>query len=351
MTLSSVTLRLIVLTIVGLSLPGCVGQVAHAVFAPALTSLSESSQTRESLGITTSPWRGKSCKDLEFSYAYMEEQQRNKTASGDAQMVKITGWQMEAIQEVRNEQGCLSGGLTAATSPGKVAAYGYCIASNDAHVYVTSAFGYADYFTDFGATETASFNSMLMSSYAFSGTPGSCLMEDSPEKAQAAIEQFAGSTNMQLNRETVRLTWIPAASLTTPRPPAVAHATAPTPLPPLARITPNSDTTTFCHAYLANKGQKGGAHSSLIKVSGPKTASSMLSAMVSFSAKAKASQPGKWGTFDVIESNCSVASGLCIKDNPSTAQVLGQFCFVTEAEAEAQIKQFKELDPGITQIE
>jgi len=205
-----IALQLGLVAAAGGLLSGCVAQVAHAVFSPALTAASEASQTPESVGITTSSWRGKTCQELASSYDYMSETQRKTAASGDAHMAKVHGWQVDAIQQVRNEQGCLSGnGAADPTRQTGIAAYGYCLAVTEGHQYLTSVFRYADYFTDSGAAETAAFNAMLRSTYGLATGNGACVMEDSQAKAQAAVERVAGYTNLQLSRDTIRINWAP----------------------------------------------------------------------------------------------------------------------------------------------
>ena len=223
-----IALRLASVAVAGSLLSGCVAQVAHAVFSPALTAASNASQTPESLGITTSFWRGKSCKDLAVSYDYMADVQRKTAASGDAHMAKVHGWQLDTIQQVRNEQGCLTAdGATSTALPATTTVYGYCSASTSEHLYVTPVFTYDDYFTDSGAAESAAFNAMLSSTYGVGGNKGACAMEDTQAKAQAAVERTASLTNLQLSWDTVRLNWTPPTIVKTPKAAAVTASLAP----------------------------------------------------------------------------------------------------------------------------
>lgn len=226
-------LQLGIVALAGGLLSGCVAQVAHAVFSPMLTSASEASQTPESVGITTSTWRGKTCEELTSSYDYMSDTQRKTAASGDAHMAKVHGWQVDAIQQVRNEQGCLSGnGAADHTRHTQIATYGYCLEVTEEHQYLTSVFRYTDYFADSGAAETAAFNAMLRSAYGLAANRGVCVMEDSQAKAQAAVERVAGYTNLQLSRDTIRINWAP---------PPIAKS-APTPVAaPLKTTTPTAE--------------------------------------------------------------------------------------------------------------
>ena len=219
-----IAIRMGALMMAGGALSGCVAQAAHAVFSPMLTAASEASQTPESVGVTTSHWRGKSCKDLEFSYGFMAEEQRKATASADAQMAKINGWQMNAINQVRTEQGCIAGaGGVKVPANGQVTAYGYCFAGDDSHHYLTPVFTYSDYYTDNGGAESAAFNAMLQSTYGFKGTSGACFMEDSPANAQAAIDRFAKVTRLQLYLDTIHVAWTPPPIVKAPK--AVIAAT------------------------------------------------------------------------------------------------------------------------------
>ena len=224
----------------GGSLSGCVAQVAHAVFAPALQSASEASQTRESLGITTSSWRGKSCKDLEFSYGYMQGVQRDAAASGDAHMAKVHGWQLDSIQEVRTEQGCLNPDGVPARPAAPVTAYGYCMEATNEHVYVTPVFTYGDYFVDAGSAETDAFRAMLASTYGESGNTGVCAMEDTAAKAQAAADRTASTTTLQLSRSTIRVNWTPPRITKAPKA-AAAVASTPATARPTAGNSQSAD--------------------------------------------------------------------------------------------------------------
>jgi hypothetical protein len=199
-----VAFRLGTLLMAGGSLTGCLTQALGSAISAGV----EASATPESVGVSTASWRGKSCKDLEFSHEYMAEDQRKSAASGDSFSAKISGWQMDAINQVRTEQGCIAGatGVKVAAN-GQVTAYGYCVAADQNHQYVTPVFVYGDYYADSGAAESTAFSAMLKSTYGFTDG-GSCVMEDSSTKAQAAIERFASLTNLQF-RDTVRVAWTP----------------------------------------------------------------------------------------------------------------------------------------------
>jgi len=202
--------RLAAVALMGASLSGCIAQAVHAVVAPAMDSAFEASMTPQSAGITTSTWRGKSCEALELSEASMAQQKQDAVAKGDTQLVKITGWHMDSIRQVRTEQGCIAS-ASGATVPasGQVTAYGYCMTSTDKYVYVTPMFTYGDFYVDGGEAESAAFTAMLRSNYGYTGSGGYCLMEDSPAKAQAAIERTAGLTTMIIGWNTVRVPWTP----------------------------------------------------------------------------------------------------------------------------------------------
>ena len=210
------------------SLSGCIG-TAVGLLQPVGSSAYEASMTPESVGITTSTWRGKSCKDLELSEASMGQQQQDAAAKGDSGLVKITGWHMDSIRQVRTEQGCVAG-ATEATVPasGQVTAYGYCTTTTDESVYVTPMFTYGDFYADGGAAESQAFTEMLRSTYNFKGNAGYCLMEDSPAKAQAAIERAANITTMIIGWNTVRVPWTPPPIAKKPKA-SVATATTVSP--------------------------------------------------------------------------------------------------------------------------
>ena len=201
---SGVVFRIGVLIMTGWSLTGCVAQALHATISSAV----EASATPESMGVSTSSWRGKSCKELELSYGFMAKEQRKSADAGDSLSAKTSGWQLDAINQVRTEQGCIAG-ATGVTVPanGQVTAYGYCVAADQNRQYVTPVFVYGDYYADGGAAESSAFSAMLKSTYGFTDG-GSCVMEDSPTKAQTAIERFASLTNLQF-RDTLRVAWTP----------------------------------------------------------------------------------------------------------------------------------------------
>ncbi|MGE8186282.1 PDZ domain-containing protein [Pseudomonas sp. NPDC086278] len=213
--------RLGAVALMGASLSGCVAQALNAAF--------EASMTPETVGVTTSTWRGKSCATLEFSEANMAGQKQEAVAKGDTQLVKITGWQMDAIRQVRTEQGCIAG-TAGATVPasGQVTAYGYCTTSTEEHVYVTPVFTYGDFYSDGAAAESAAFTTMLRSTYGYTGSGGGCVMEDSPAKAQAAMERTANITTMIIGWSTVHVPWTPPPMVKAPK---AAVATTPASVP------------------------------------------------------------------------------------------------------------------------
>ena len=201
-------LRLAVLAVASAALSGCVMHAAHAVLSPAMNAAMEASLTPESVGITTSTWRGRSCSSLEESHTYMLDSQQKSAATGDTSSAKTSGWQMDAINQVRREQGCFGGSATVPAS-GQVTAYGYCFSGSETVNYLTSVFTYRDFYADGGAAETAAFHAMLRSTYGAAEGYGGCLMEDSPAKAAAAIERHASVTRLQMNWDTVQVPWTP----------------------------------------------------------------------------------------------------------------------------------------------
>lgn len=220
------TLRFATLATAFAATSGCF-HVASAVMTPMM----EATLTPERVGISTSTWRGQSCSDLEVSRASMVSMQQQHAALGNTTETKTTGWQVDAIDQVRREQGCL-GGTPSVAASGQVTAYGYCFASTDKANYLTPSFTYRDYFADGGAAETAAFNAMLRATYGLTQDWGGCLMEDSPTKVAAAIENKASYTTMIIGWETVRLSWIPPLIEKAPKakasaaPAAVASAAA-----------------------------------------------------------------------------------------------------------------------------
>jgi hypothetical protein len=145
-------------------------------------------------------------------------------------MARINGWQLDAINQVRTEQGCIQGAAgVKVPANGQVTAYGYCFAGEDGrNHYLTPVFTYGDYYTDNGAAESASFNAMLKSTYDFKGTPGACFMEDSQTHAQAAIDRMARATHLQLYLDTIHVAWTPPPMIKAPR---ASVATTPATVP------------------------------------------------------------------------------------------------------------------------
>ena len=201
------TLRLAALVVASTALSGCM-HTLFAVASPAMNAAMEASLTPEAVGITTSRWRGQSCSQLETSHAHMSEQQQKSASTGDTGMAKTHGWQVDAINQVRREQGCLGGPATVPAS-GQVTAYGYCFWGSETVNYLTPVFTYRDFYTDGGAAESAAFNAMLRSTYGIEDGRGACLMEDSAANAAAAQERFASITRLHTNWDTVHVPWTP----------------------------------------------------------------------------------------------------------------------------------------------
>lgn len=369
-----VAFRLGAMMLAGGSLTGCVAQVLHSAIRAGV----EASSTPESVGVSTSTWRGKSCKDLEFSYGFMAEDQRKSVASGDSFSAKTSGWQMDAINQVRTEQGCIAGAAgVKVPANGQVTAYGYCLGGDDRHQYLTPVFTYGDYYADSGADESAAFSAMLKSTYGFTGN-GVCVMEDSPTKAQAEIERTASLTNLQLNRDTVRVAWTPppmvkapkasvaATSATVPGKTttttpiassnsAVTHSAVTAPLAvqvPIAEPAKPKSTLNYCYAYLTVGEVGGSTCSPVIGINDIDGSRSVFQTRLnSFVEKVKQSQPGIWGEFE-YSNTIMIYNGFIDQMKPkagfeATKQHAGLICNIFQTDADASLKNLKKNDSSL----
>lgn len=140
---------------------------------------------------------------------------------------------------------------------------------------------------------------------------------------------------------------------TAPSPSVASIAPAPTPAPAVA--TQTQAVRKFCHAYISVHHQLGGVHSTVLEnTASTGSSADMLASLTRFVGLVKAAQPGQWKEFDFSPDQCSIYSGYCyanskgLFDRPK--QIAGQFCYASREEAEANVRHFESVDPGITTI-
>lgn len=173
-------------------LSGCATAI-HAVVAPMLDAGIQSSVARnatpESMGVSTAQFRGQDCTSLK---AQADSLTIEKTKpQHDAAVAKGLGFYVDAINQVRAEQGCDKPGQALSAVAAQVPMYGFCwyTSTESRKHFVSSTFRYADWFTDIGKREEQQFSALLKSSYAQSPDNVICQGEDSQAKADAARQK------------------------------------------------------------------------------------------------------------------------------------------------------------------
>ncbi len=352
-----IALRLGTLLMAGGLLGGCVAQAAHAVFSPMITSASQSLQTPESVGITPATWRGKSCEDLASSHEYMTETQRKTAASGDAHMAKVHGWQLDAIQQVRNEQGCLSGNavvaqaqpVTTVSAPSAPAAtpsvrdLGLTLQRPGPEL--VKALGLANsegaWVVDV-APGSAAANAGLKAMDVILDVSGQVV--DSPDDFLAITGKLRGGYQASLT------VWRNRASrevaLAIPDRPATAFALASPPLTAPPPVSPTLADARYCNAVVGTQHTYGATVSPVKQV--PGAANDIASALRSYIAKVRQTQPGVWGELTLNSTVCQPGAVICSAEGTGPGgkkQNAFAFCFKTEAQARTQWAEMQKGDP------
>ena len=243
-----------------MALSGCTA--VHSVVSPMMQSAMknsvENNATPESMGISTSSYRGYDC-------AYLASMAQNFTKSQndpatEAFIRKTFGWHVDAINQVRAEQGCVPGIVAKVPPSGEVPMYGFCWyaePSGTGAVYISTVFAYADWYADRGQHEQQEFESLLKSRYAPKPATAICQGEDTRAKADAAREKLWGQMFGNLSSSRVSVAWTPVSRPPPRKPAARSKAAAVTPAT-AAALAPSG----------AGAGASSGASAGAGKVSG-----------------------------------------------------------------------------------
>ena len=370
-----IALRLASVAVAGSLLSGCVAQVAHAVFSPVLDSASHALQTPESVGITPASWRGKSCKDLASSYDYKADVQRKTAASGDAHMAKVHGWQMDAIQQVRNEQHCLTPDNTASTASTAPPA-------PTASVPATSPNQAA---TDLGLTLQSPSPELVKAlgledgkgAWVVSVTPGSpaaraglkpmdVILDVAGQMVSVPADVLAIAGKMRAGYQAPLSVWRDHSekSLTLSIPsglmaaavPATPPAALPVAAPAASPVAAAPGRLEYCYLYLTSSDyhKDPDVLSPVFRDASVNTSvQQQMAAMKAFVAKVNRQQPGIWQDFAYNAAQCNTNSGVCFaaaKPVFGPAQSVMLRCFASSAEADTKRSADEVADPTATTL-
>jgi len=199
---------------VAIALSGCMA--VHSVVSPmmqtAMQNTVENNATPESMGIGTSAYRGHDCAYL-ASMAQTFSKSQNDPAT-EAFTRKTFGWHVDAINQVRAEQGCVAGVPAKVPASGEVPMYGFCWYAEPGGVgaiYFSTVFAYVDWYADQGQHEQKEFEALLKSRYAPKPANALCQGEDSRAKADAAREKLWGLMFGNLSSSRVSVAWTPVS--------------------------------------------------------------------------------------------------------------------------------------------
>jgi hypothetical protein len=195
-------------------LSGCMA--VHSVISPmmqsAMQNTVESNATPESMGISTSAYRGHDC-------AYLASMSQNFAKSqndpGTEPFTKKTfGWHIDAINQVRAEQGCVAGIAPKVPLSGEVPMYGFCWYAEPGGTgttYVSTVFAYQDWYADSGQHEQKEFETLLKSRYSPAAANAICQGEDTRPKADAAREKLWSLMFGNMSSRRVAVAWTPVS--------------------------------------------------------------------------------------------------------------------------------------------
>lgn len=197
-----------------MALSGCMA--VHSVVSPmmqsAMQNTVENNATPESMGIGTSAYRGHDCAYL-ASMAQTFTKSQNDPAT-EPFTRKTFGWHVDAINQVRAEQGCVAGVPARVPASGEVPMYGFCWYAEPGGVgaiYFSTVFAYVDWYADQGQHEQKEFEALLRSRYAPKPANALCQGEDSRAKADAAREKLWGLMFGNLSSSRVSVAWTPVS--------------------------------------------------------------------------------------------------------------------------------------------
>ncbi|WP_083444692.1 S1C family serine protease [Herbaspirillum rhizosphaerae] len=227
-----------------IALSGCMA--VHSVVSPMMQSAMQNSveanATPESMGISTSAYRGKSCTELA---ALAQQFAKSQNDPGTEPFTRKTfGWHIDAINQVRSEQGCIAGGGTPKVgASGEVPMFGFCWYAEPGGTgtfYASPVFPYVDWYVDRGDHETKEFVAYLKSRYSPAAAAGYCQAEDTRARADAAREKLWGQMFGNLSSRRVAVAWTPV-SKPPPRKPVTKTAVATQPsMQPAMPLAPSS---------------------------------------------------------------------------------------------------------------
>ena len=356
-------LRLGTLALAATTLPGCVAQVAHAVFSPVLDAASEAALTPESVGITPASWRGRSCEQLQLNYTQTADSRQRFAADGDSTMVKNMGWQLDAISQVRREQGCLDGSASVASASRNQAPPATTSVAAPPPAEQSASTGSPALGMTLQSPNTDMLKALGLTgssgAWVVSVAPGSPAAKAglkpldvildvsgqevrSPQDVQAIVSRLRAGYRAPLgiwrDRAAKELTLDVPARATATVPAAVAAVAAP------------AKGNTFCHAYVYVVDQPGGLQSELFESSTSElNATAMIGSLSAFVSKVRALHPDDWRPFTFSENQCSPAAGYCFGngENPlfGGKQMAGQFCYTNREQAQRHYDEFNTVKP------
>lgn len=205
----------IVCACAALALSGCMSAL-HSVVAPMMDSAMQSSveanATPQSMGISTSNYRGHDCAYLAAMAQELVKSQNDPAM--DPFIRKAQGWNADAVNQVRAEQGCTGGAAPKVASSGEVPMHGFCWYSEPGGTgatYISTVFSYVDWFADYGQHEQKEFEAYLKSRYAPASSTALCQAEDTRPRADAAREKLWAMMSGNFSSTRVAVAWTPAS--------------------------------------------------------------------------------------------------------------------------------------------
>ena len=140
----------------------------------------------------------------------------------------------------------------------------------------------------------------------------------------------------------------PAAA--TPAAPSLAVASQPVRAPIPEPATPASNTN-YCYAYLTVGEERGSTCSPVIEINDTdRTGSVFQTRLNSYVEKVKQSQPGIWGDFEysqTLKMQNAFIYQMKPKTNDASKQDAGLICYVSRADADAQLKRSQKNDSSM----
>ena len=197
-----------------MALSGCVA--IHSAVSPmmqsAMQNTVEANATPASMGIGTSAYRGHDCAYLAGMAQTFTKSQNDPATEPFTK--KTFGWHVDAINQVRAEQGCVAGVAAKVPPSGEVPMYGFCWYAEPGGVgvtYFSTVFAYVDWYADQGQHEQKEFETLLKSRYAPKPSNALCQGEDTRAKADAAREKLWSLMFGNLSSSRVSVAWTPVS--------------------------------------------------------------------------------------------------------------------------------------------